>query len=135
MMVRNIWNPTHNEIRTWAYTGTSLPHPHWAITLIDFNNLPVLIELAGDEQCFNQSFFEKCLYTFTGLIMEKHNLHELARLETTLEELSTYKQPKAIKEWVEFSQVILGKEDMSDPVWEMDWTARQVRESLMESEA
>ncbi|TYP79596.1 hypothetical protein [Paenibacillus methanolicus] len=119
MMMKNIWNPSHNEIRRWAREGTSLPHPHWAATLIDFNNLPVLIELAGDDGCKHQSFFQKCLYAFTGTVMEKHNLHEVQRLETTLENMENFDQPDSIREWIAFSQGMLLGEGEELPVWEM----------------
>lgn len=121
MMMKNIWNPSHNEIRSWAYEGTSLPHPHWAITLIDFNNLPVLIELAGDDRCPHQSFFQKCLYAFTGSVMEKQNLHEVQRLETTLENMENFEQPAPIREWIAFSQGMLVGEHDEIPVWEMTY--------------
>jgi len=126
MMMHNIWNPTHDEIREWAYEGSNLPHAHWASTLNDFNNLPVLIELAGDRSCPNRKFFLDCLYKFTEEVVERGNMHELVRLETTLEKLATYVQAASIEAWIGDSQKLLTSNDISVPVfkgWEANWTA------------
>ncbi|UVI32697.1 hypothetical protein [Paenibacillus spongiae] len=126
MMMHNIWNPTHEEIREWAYEGSSLPHTHWALTLNDFNNLPVLIELAGDSNCPKRSFFLDCLYKFTEEVIERDNMHELVRLETTLEKLETYMQAANIEAWIHDSQKLLKSEAYSVPFYKgMDlyWSA------------
>ncbi|MFD0710323.1 hypothetical protein [Paenibacillus sp. GCM10027626] len=121
-MIHDIWNPSHREIRAWAYSGEGQPHPHWALTLNDLNNLPLLIELAGDESCPAQAFFINCLYVLTRQVVAKGNFHELARLETALEHLETFEQFEEVREWIRYSRELLAIDAVAElKGWTAEW--------------
>jgi len=130
MMIHDIWNPTHREIREWAYSGEGQPHPHWALTLNDFTNLRLLIELAEDETCPTRAFFLECLYMLTDQVARKGNLHELVRLESTLERLAYFEQVELVTEWIQYSQQTLAKESAAEMKgWTAEWDAYRTYEN------
>ncbi|BDI30951.1 hypothetical protein CCAX7_30020 [Capsulimonas corticalis] len=64
------WNPTHSELKDWAYTiDAEYPdgaEQDWELAVVDDANIDLVIEWAGDKNCPNRDFFLLCLYLYVG---------------------------------------------------------------------
>lgn len=61
------WNPTPNEIRTWAYAPDAVePCQDWDLALSWSLHEKVLLETASDEACPNRRYLLRVLYLIVG---------------------------------------------------------------------
>ncbi|MGN6334203.1 MAG: hypothetical protein ACTHOD_21525 [Motilibacteraceae bacterium] len=59
-------NPTHDEIRAWAYRGGWEPMQDWDVIIAELDNLDVLLELVGDPDCPSRDYLVGALYCLAG---------------------------------------------------------------------
>ncbi len=118
-MFSNIWNPTQDEIRKWAYSSMKLPDQDWQLAVYDFKNIRLLFELVSDEECLKRSFFLDCLYVFIGDIVSGSG----GTLEDAYKaiELSKEFDERSILKWADRSIELLEYPDKYDyDYWGLD---------------
>ncbi|WP_085994308.1 hypothetical protein [Oceanobacillus senegalensis] len=41
-MFQDVWNPTQEEIKKWAYSEADIPEQDWELTISSFENIPMI---------------------------------------------------------------------------------------------
>ncbi|MFV8228684.1 hypothetical protein [Mycolicibacterium fortuitum] len=62
----DVVNPTLEEIRAWAYSGSFEPMQDWDLIIADVDNLELLLELVGDPACSAREYLLGSLYCLVG---------------------------------------------------------------------
>lgn len=86
-MFADVFNPTINEIRAWAYSDQLCPEQDWDLYLLNDDNLALFLELASDDQCPTQDFFKHMIYLYVAedLRTERSNSVRKAKLRYYLD--------------------------------------------------
>ena len=80
------WNPSHADIRQWAYSNEMIPEQDWELALIGkVADQQLCLTLAADRDCPNRTFFLGCLYVFTGDTIRGTIEHPIEELESLLD--------------------------------------------------
>ena len=64
--IADVANPTNDEIRSWAYSGTHEPMQDWEIIIAFPERLDVLLECVGDDNCPGRRTLVWSLYCLVG---------------------------------------------------------------------
>ncbi|AIK36403.1 MULTISPECIES: hypothetical protein [Bacillus] len=107
--MKDPWNPTTQEIIEWAYTEHAVfPEQDWDLSICD-NAAEIILSIASDTNCPNQTFFLHCLYLLVGdAIRTRGNTYNIESLQNILQS-ATNSTNSDIFKWVERSRTLLAK--------------------------
>lgn len=105
--MKDPWNPSLDEIRSWAYSSALIPDQDWELAVVDKpESQRLCLVLAADPACPHRQFFLGCLYVFTGDTISDKESHPLEELTDLLELAAPYSDVN-IRAWVERSKALL----------------------------
>lgn len=104
---QHAWNPSPNEIRTWAYSDLKIPEQDWELAVNSFDNIPMICSFIEDKQCKHISFFLGSLYVFTGDIVKAGIKNEIDRLKDLLLKIEKTATSEELKAWITRSKTLL----------------------------
>lgn len=116
--MKDPWNPTLDEVRTWAYSSALIPEQDWELAVVDKpESQQLCLDLAADPDCPNRQFFLGCLYVFTGDTVSDKGSHPMDELNDLLERAAR-SNDKLVQAWVERSRaLILEPSDYTYAYW------------------
>lgn len=102
------FNPTHDEIKSWAYVDSSLePVQDWDLMITQDKNSRLLLELASDQNCPKKSYFLRCLYLYVGdYVRAKGTNPDIQNAKKLVEDAGNLTDPE-IQRWVKRSKELL----------------------------
>ncbi|MBO1580694.1 hypothetical protein [Bacillus sp. XF8] len=109
--MKDPWNPTTQEIMEWAYTEHAVfPEQDWDLSVCTITNAAeIILSIASDTNCPNQTFFLHCLYLLVGdAIRTDGNTYDLQYLQNILQSAASSTNTDILK-WVERSKTLLSK--------------------------
>jgi hypothetical protein len=111
--MKEVWNPTHEEIKEWAYRNEPT-EDDWDLAITKPENAELLFVLATEERCPKKSFFLSCLYLLVGdYVRCKGKGHNRTIIDGLLEYTEHFNDKK-IKEWAERSKQLINNPDTFD---------------------
>ena len=110
------WNPTPDELRTWAYdAGATWPNEDWDLAVTRDDRSAAILQFATDLACPSRNFFLRCLYLLVGdAVRSNVAIH---RREVVLDLLARIPDecPPDVARWAERSRTLLsGPSDAVD---------------------
>lgn len=106
--MKDPWNPSSEEIRSWAYSDALIPDQDWELAVIDtLKKQRLCLALAADPDCPNKQFFLGCLYVFTGDTISDTVPHPIEELKDLLERAASYTNNEEIRLWWERSMALI----------------------------
>ena len=81
--MKDPFNPTHEELRTWAYDPNAMaPTQDFDLMVAELFNADLILELTADENCPNRGFFLGCTYLIVGdAVRTKFRLNSKEKIE------------------------------------------------------
>lgn len=111
-------DPTHSELRTWAYAPSSVPlsdmPADWDLLLAGDHLVLTLFELSMDVDCPARRFTLHCLYIYAAdAIRTGFKAHPRRRLRKLVEEAEG-DGDTLMKNWAHNTRVLLARPDLFD---------------------
>jgi len=113
--MQDVFNPTNQEIREWAYSNGSYPEEDWDIVVFhdvtDDGLTALILDIATDKNCPKQKTFVHFLDIITGAVVryaaEKgYNEEELKKLNTLIADAEKKSSPLVI-DWANRTKQII----------------------------
>jgi hypothetical protein len=86
--IRNVYEPTGDEIRAWAYSGARFPEQDWDIFMAEPEHLELLVRLVEDPACPARRWLLGSLYCTVG-----HTDHADPRIAAAIGEAERSTKP------------------------------------------
>ncbi len=99
-------NPTHDEIKKWAYNPIAIDPmgQDWDLIIASDENADLLLELASDENCPNKNYFLKCLYLYIGDSLPSNKASKISQKAEDLVEKAKESVDPEIQRFVKRSE-------------------------------
>lgn len=86
--IQDVYSPSGEDIRSWAYSGTDWPEQDWDIFMAEPEHLLLLMSLIEDRQCPARGTLLQSLYCTVG-----HTDHTDPRIEAAVETAESSTDP------------------------------------------
>ena len=104
---QHAWNPTPEEIKTWAYSEEMIPEQDWELAVNSFGNIPMICTFIDDKNCKHISFFLSSLYVFTGDIVRSEDIREIEKLKMLLDRVTMSAESEELSNWINRSKGLI----------------------------